>query len=86
VAALHDLGIRVIGVANTALTPIPCRYEIRRENALRTILRQWRTVGLTSTVVVAEPRGRSAVNEERYRGLSEDESLPSKAIILRKLN
>jgi len=42
VATLRDAGVRLVGVRDGGLPSIPCRYEIRRENALRTILRRWR--------------------------------------------
>jgi hypothetical protein len=82
VAAVRDAGVRVIGVNDNVLPSIPCRYEIRRDPALRAILRQWRASGLTSTVVVTEPRGHSAVEEERCRVMSEDELLPAETLTI----
>lgn len=38
---LADLGIRLLGVANDNFPPIPCRYQIRREAAVRTLLTDW---------------------------------------------
>ncbi len=75
VAALRDAGVRLLGVTDSALASIRCRYEIRRENALRFILREWRAAGLTSTIVVGARRGRSAVDEERCCAASENELL-----------
>lgn len=80
VALLRDAGVRVLGVSDYVFASIPCRYEIRRENALRSILRSWRAAGLTSTVVVGESRGRSAVDEERCYAASADEKLPSEIL------
>lgn len=84
VAAVRDAGVRVIGVGGGGLPSIPCRYEIHRDIALRVILRQWCASGITSTIVVAEPRGRSAFDEERCRVSSEDELLPAETITIRE--
>ena len=53
---LRDAGVRVIGVADSSPTTIPCHYRIDREKALRVIVREWRGAGLTSTVVLAGER------------------------------
>lgn len=82
VATLRDAGVRLIGVRDGGLASIPCRYEIRRENALRTILRDWRGAGLQSVALVSEPRGRSEAEEERWRAWSEDELLPAETVLL----
>jgi hypothetical protein len=41
-ARLADLGLRLVGIAHEQSPPIPCRYEIRRDNAIRTLLTQWK--------------------------------------------
>jgi len=41
-ARLADLGLRLIGIAHEQSPPIPCRYEISRDNAIRTLLTQWK--------------------------------------------
>ena len=82
VKSLGDAGVRVLGVSDYMLTSIPCRYQISRGNALRTILREWRTAGLTSTVVVGDPRGCSALDEERCRAASVEEKLPCRMLLL----
>lgn len=82
VARLHDAGVRVLGVNDYIFPAIVCRYEICRENALRTILRQWRADGLKSTIVAGEPRGRSAADEERCYSWSVEEKLPSNFLMI----
>ncbi len=82
VAILRDAGVRSIGVNDGGLSPIPCRYEIRREKALRTLLRAWRGAGLTSTILLVEARGHSHSNDETCRVASEDEGLSSEIVLL----
>lgn len=84
IAALHDAGTRVIGLSDKVTSPLPCRYHIQRDLALRVILRDWRAAGLASTVVVTAARTASPVNEEVYARTSEEESLLSKVVILKE--
>lgn len=78
VSALKDAGVRVVGAGDCLLSSLPCRYQIRRENALRAVLRKWRACGVTETVLLAEPRVHSAENEQSYRAVSEEQLLPSR--------
>jgi hypothetical protein len=39
---LSDFGIRLIAVAHGQHPVIPCRYQVRRENAIRTLLADWK--------------------------------------------
>ena len=80
--ALHDAGVRVLGVRESRDTRLPCRYEVRRGKALRRILHGWRTDGLGGTIVVTAPRWRSPLDEEEYRQASKECSLRSKIIVL----
>jgi hypothetical protein len=62
---LQDNGVRVIGVADGGLPPMPCRFEISREKAVGEILHNWkRRHGIRKVRVVHAVR-RSAVEEER---------------------
>ncbi|CAN5420033.1 hypothetical protein BH20VER3_BH20VER3_06580 [soil metagenome] len=81
-AALRDADVRLIGVCDGGLPSIPCRYAIRRENALRRILREWRSAGVRSVALVNEPRGRSEADEEIWRSASEDERLETERVLL----
>jgi hypothetical protein len=82
VAALRDAGLRLIGVRDRGLPSIPCRYEIRRGNALRAILRSWRDAGLGSVALVTESKGRSEADEERWRASIEEELIGAETILL----
>ncbi len=82
VATLRDAGIRLIGLRDGGLSSIRCRYEIRRENALRAIVRKWHANGLRSVAVASESRGRSEADEERWRTLIEDEHLECETVLL----
>ena len=41
-ARLADLGLRLIGIAHEQSPSIPCRYEISRDDAIRSLLTQWK--------------------------------------------
>ncbi len=86
VAVLRDGGVRVVGVADSVSSVIPCRYQIQREEALRRILREWRAADLISTVVVTAERGASPADEESYRLMTEEELLPSAVVTLEREN
>jgi hypothetical protein len=51
---LSDLGIRLIGVAHGQLPVIPCRYEVRRESAIRTLLTDWKRSDATRQVTLVQ--------------------------------
>lgn len=67
---LHDMGIRVIGIADGGLPAILCHYGIHRERALRQVLRTWRSVGRIERVTVVLCPGRSSrADQERLEEL-----------------
>jgi hypothetical protein len=73
---LNDLGIRTIGVSDGSLPSLPCRYEIHRDKAVRTILRNWRSeAALKSALVVSTGERSSAADEQRLQELLEEEQL-----------
>jgi hypothetical protein len=45
ITALHlaDMGIRLLGVANDSYCQIPCRYQVRRDGAIKVLLSSWKT-------------------------------------------
>lgn len=86
IAALHDAGVRVIGVSDSMASAVPCRYWIEREAALRAVLREWRAAGITSSVVVTAERGASPADEESYRLISEEQTLPSEIVTLKEVD
>jgi hypothetical protein len=75
IAKLSDAGIPVVGVADGRLPAIRCRYEIRREPAIKTILHDWNTRGAIKTVGVVRGTGPSAATEQTLETLIEEESL-----------
>ncbi len=81
-AALRGADVRLIGVCDGGLPSIPCRYAIRRENAPRRILQDWRSVGIRSVALVNEARGRSGADEEIWRSASEEERLKTERVLL----
>ncbi len=75
IAQLKDAGVQIVGVSDGALPAIPCRYEVRRETAIKAILRDWRSQsGIESAVIVRGPRSSSA-KEEMLEALIEEEHL-----------
>jgi len=74
--SLKDGGIRVIGVSDRGFPSIRCEYEVQRERAISTILKDWRTRGRIESVVVVRGVERSAAKEELLRHLLEEEALP----------
>lgn len=75
VLQLKDRGVQVIGVSDRWLPTIRCRYEVQRELAITSILRDWRkNDGITSVVVV---RGIeiSLAKEELLKTLLEEEGI-----------
>jgi hypothetical protein len=69
---LKDKGARVIAVSDHHLSPIQNRYEIRRETAIRQVLRYWRTKAQISSVVIV--RGvKASASEEMLESLLEEE-------------
>jgi hypothetical protein len=72
---LNDLGLRVVGVSDGTRLSLPCHYQVRRETAIRNILRSWQSdAGLKSVIVVSGQRRASVVDQERFEEmLSEEE-------------
>jgi len=59
--ALHlaDMGIRLLGVANDSFCHIPCRYQVRREPAIRKLLSNWKERTTDRLVLVQSKDQRS---------------------------
>jgi hypothetical protein len=73
IGRLKDGGVRVVGINDGRASPIQCRYEVRREAAIKMILRDWRSrSGIKSAVIVRGPRS-SAAKEEILEALLEEE-------------
>lgn len=72
--ALHlsDLGIRLLGVANDGFPNIPCRYQVRREPAIQTLLSNWKERTTDRLVLVQSKDQRSAALEETLHALLDE--------------
>jgi hypothetical protein len=74
IADLKDTGVNVIGLHDGAVAAIPCRYEVRRERAIREIFADWCRSGIDSVVVVRGV-GASTAKEEMLEALLEEHEL-----------
>ena len=75
VPQLKDSGVQVIGVSDRWFPSIHCRYEVRRESAIMSILRDWRANDAITSVVVVRGVETSAAKEELLKTLLEEEGL-----------
>ena len=64
--ALHlsDLGIRLLAVANDNFSPIPCRYQVRRDTAIKALLTNWKSHKPDRVTLVQSKDQRAAALEE----------------------
>jgi Bacterial regulatory proteins, gntR family len=70
---LADMGIRLLGVANDDLAPIPCRYQVRRDAATKALLTNWKTSHAVERVTLVQSADqRSTVAEEALQTLLDD--------------
>jgi hypothetical protein len=51
---LADMGIRLIGIAHDQFPVIPCRYELRREAAIRELFTDWKARAETTQVIIVQ--------------------------------
>jgi DNA-binding transcriptional regulator YhcF (GntR family) len=73
---IKDSGVRLVGVANGGLPIIPCRYEIHREAAIRTVLKDWRASHALGSVTIVGNRTRSAAaTEQRLQLVLQEEKI-----------
>jgi hypothetical protein len=70
---LKDRGLQVIGVSDRWFPSIRCRYEVQRESAIKSILRDWRANDAITSVVVVREVEISAAREELLKTLLEEE-------------
>jgi hypothetical protein len=70
--ALHlaDMGIRLLAVANDSFCHIPCRYQVRRDSAIKELLSNWRAQKL-ERVILVRPKEQvsSVIDESLHRAL-----------------
>jgi Bacterial regulatory proteins, gntR family len=76
--ALHlaDMGIRLLGVANDTPCHIPCRYQVRRESAIRSLLSNWKTQNPERVTIVESKEQRSAVLNETLHEILDELEIP----------
>jgi hypothetical protein len=75
---LTDFGIRVIGIAHEDFPTIPCRYYVRRDQAIAKLLTAWKEGNSIDRVTLAQPeQERSSVVDEAVRNALEDLSITS---------
>jgi hypothetical protein len=69
---LADAGIRLLGVANDTYCHVPCRYQIRRDSAVRALLEQWKALRPERvTLVQAKDQRSDAIDETLHTILDE---------------
>jgi DNA-binding transcriptional ArsR family regulator len=78
VTALHlaDMGIRLLGVGNDTYSHIPCRYQVSRESAIRTLLENWKAQKPDRITVVESKERRSAALDEILHGILDELEIP----------
>jgi hypothetical protein len=78
VTALHlaDMGIRLLGVANDSHCHVPCRYQVQRESAIRTLLESWKVQKPDRVIVVESKEQRSAVLSETLHAILDELEIP----------
>jgi hypothetical protein len=76
--ALHlaDMGIRLLGVANDTFCQFPCRYQVRRDGAIRELLTSWKTESPGRVTVVESKEQRSASLDETLHGILDELEIP----------
>ena len=78
ITALHlaDMGIRLLGVANDSFCQIPCRYQVRRDGAIKALLASWKTENPGRVTVVESKEQRSAALDETLHGILDELGIP----------
>lgn len=67
-----DAGIRLLGVANDTYCHVPCRYQVRRDSAIKSLLTQWKSQSPERvTLVQAKDQRAAAVDETLHAILDE---------------
>lgn len=76
--ALHlaDMGIRLLAVSNDTFTPLPCRYQVRRESAIKTLLDNWKSQKAERVTLVQSKDQRSAAMDETLHAILDELEIP----------
>jgi hypothetical protein len=75
IAELKDAGLQVVGVSDGSAPGLRCRYEVRREGAIKAILDEWQTRAGAKSVVIVRGQGASVAKEEMLQALLEEQHL-----------
>ena len=78
VLRLGDLGIRFIGVNITPASGLVCRYQVVRQQAIRTILRSWRAdqeINMATIVRISRETGADERRLAKLQALVESEKM-----------
>ena len=75
VPQLKDGGVQVIELSDRWFPSIRCRYEVQRESAIASILRDWHANDAITSVVVVRGIEISAAKEELLKTLLEEEGI-----------
>ena len=75
VPQLKDSGVQVIELSDRWFPSIRCRYEVQRESAIASILRDWHANDAITSVVVVRGIEISAAKEELLKTLLEEEGI-----------
>jgi hypothetical protein len=78
ITALHlaDMGIRLLGVANDNFGQIPCRYQVRRDGAIKALLGNWKAENPGRVTIVESKEQRSAAMDEMLHGILDELGIP----------
>jgi hypothetical protein len=78
---LADMGIRLLGVAHDQFPVIPCRYELRREAAIRALLDDWKSSSATGQITLVQWKDhRSAALDETLGIVLEELAIKTAAV------
>lgn len=79
VLRLGDKGVHVVGVCDRGWSPVPCQYQVFKETAIRTILREWRCQNITA-VKVLRAGEECVLSEAKLSLLLQESGIPYKTI------
>jgi len=75
-----DAGIRVLGVANDTFCHVPCRYQVQRDSAIRTLLAEWKSQTAERVTLVESKDQRAAAVEESLHAILAELEIPWSSI------
>jgi DNA-binding transcriptional regulator YhcF (GntR family) len=80
-ARLKDQGIRVLGIAHEQVPNIPCRYHVRRDQAINALLTQWKLEqGVVHVTIAQWPEQPAPLLEEALHAAIDDLGLASSTV------